>query len=155
MTSRSGRLNSAIVCPPLIRPSSMHYRDNNMYGSDKSEQSISPSVRPRNRHLTFVRISGYIRYPHMQKPKGILRAIHQTMFDVQRCTGRRAKSKAPRFSFPYAKYPKPLRTATQTLRAFNELHQPYAGKKPSVAPIGSLFNREYSEYITNGSLAPS
>ena len=154
MTSRSGRLNSAIVCPPLIRPSSMHYRDNNMYGSDKSEQSISPSVRPRNRHLTFVRISGYIRYPTCRNPRGILRAIHQTMFDVQRCTGGAPNPRHLDFRF-HTPNIQSLRTATQTLRAFNELHQPYAGKKPSVAPIGSLFNGEYSEYITNGSLAPS
>ena len=90
----------------------------------------------------------------MQKPKGILRAIHQTMFDVQRCTGGAPNPRHLDFRF-HTPNIQSLRTATQTLRAFNELHQPYAGKKPSVAPIGSLFNGEYSEYITNGSLAPS
>ena len=76
------------------------------------------------------------------------------MFDVQRCTGGAPNPRHLDFRF-HTPDIQSLRTATQTLRAFNELRQPYAEKKPSVAPIGSLFNREYSEYITNGFLAPS
>ena len=154
MTSRSGRLNSAIVCPPLIRPSSMHYRDNNMYGSDKSEQSISPSVRPRNRHLTFVRISGYIRYPTCRNPRESSGQFTKLclMFSVVQAA---RQIQGTSIFVSIRQISKAFALPRRRCRAFNELHQPYAGKKPSVAPIGSLFNGEYSEYITNGSLAPS
>lgn len=119
-------LNPAIVCPPLIRPSSMHYRDNNMYGTDRptginNQLALRFDLETNGIWLLFLEYP----VPNIQKPKGILRKIDPTMWlsiaflqlnlcrsilAHVRCSAlhrRHAKSKAPRFSFPYARYPKP------------------------------------------------